>query len=410
MKKYRVITYWFLCILVIVSMQACGAGEVDSTPTVVKVQPEPTATHTPEPTSTATAIPTATITLTPTSTPQLLMVSQTPIALNRITVGNASYLELLTKLDPGTASDVLAFSTDGNNLASGLAKEAFWQELLGGNRIQIWDLSDSTLAHTIDIPGTLTSFSFEEDYLKIATCTNGVWYGCLGSEILQWQASDQSLVSKAGVKGLVYVFPPTDMPMVLHLSTTTYDNYQLWDLQNGKNEKIYDISQSLEWDAAMAHSPDGEHFAIGIGTVLKLYKTSTDQPILLDDPNDPNKKRYTAIVFSPDGSMLASGNGGGGIKLWKVSDGTGVRVLDGHTEMIDAMVFSADGTMLATISSDNSLRVWSVADGTSLLTVNGVCTGSGYKAARCSVAFSPTGTLIATVGWPDKNIQLWGIK
>jgi WD40 repeat protein len=411
MKKYRSATYWFLSILVIVSLQACGAGAVDSAPTPNEsIKPESTATYTPEPTSTATTVPTATITLTPTSTPQSVMVSQTPVALNKITAENASHLELLTKLDTDTQTDILAFSMDGNSLAAGLAKEAFWQELLGSNRIQIWDISEGQVAHTVDIPGTLTSLAYQDEFLKIATCTNGVWYGCLGSEILQWQASDQTLVSKAGVKGLVYVFPPKDMPTVLHLSTTTYDNYQLWDLQSGNFAKLYDISKSLEWDASMGYSSDGEHFAIGIGTVLKLYKTDSDQPVILEDPNETNKNRYTAIVFSPDGTTIASGNGGGNIKLWQASDGSVVRDLNGHTGAIDTLAFSADGTMLVSIAADNSLRVWNVSDGTSIFTTSGVCAGRGYKAARCYVAFSPTGTLIASIGWPDKNIFLWGIK
>ena len=409
MNKNRIVTCLFISI-VLVSLQACGAGETASTPTsTAGLLPEATMTESPQPTSTATLVPTATITLTPTPTPQSLMVSQTPVALTKITVDNMSRLELLTKLDPGFTSDVLAFSADGNSLASGLAKEAFWKELLGSNKIQVWNLADSSLAYTIEIPGTLSSFSYEDEYIKIATCTNGVWYGCLGSEILQWKASDQSLASKADVKGLVYVFPPKDMPMVLHLSTTSYDNYQLWDVGSGNPQKIYDIIQTLEWDASMAYSIDGEHFVIGIGTVLKLYATSSDQPVILEDPDDINKNRYTAMVFFPDGSILASGNGGGNIRLWQVSDGNVTQKFNGHTGAIDTMAFSADGSMLASISADNSLRIWNVADGTSV-TVDGVCSGKGYKAARCAVAFSPTGTLIATVGWPDKNIHLWGVR
>lgn len=368
-----------------------------------------TATAT-KPPSTATQVPTATITLTPTSTPQVMMVSQTPIPLNKITVENASQLELLTKLSPDIPSDVLAFSPDGTTLAAGLAKEAFWKELLGSNKIQIWDLSNSTLAHTIDIPGTLSSFSYEDGYLKVATCTKGAWYGCLGSEIFHWQPSDQSLESKGEVKGLVYVFPPKEMPTVLHLSTTVFDNYQLWNLEGGNPQKIYDIVQTTEWDAAMSYSIDGEHFVIGIGTSLKLYQTNSNQPIILEDPGDKNPKRYNAIVFSPDGSIIASGDTAGNIKLWQVSDGTILQKLNGHTAAIDTMAFSADGSMLISISADNTLRIWNVADGTSLITINDVCAGTGYKAARCAIAFSPTGTLIASVGWPDKNILLWGIR
>jgi WD40 repeat protein len=337
------------------------------------------------------------------------MIAGTPVPLHAINAENAAQIALLAKLEAAAQSDVLALSPDGTLLATGLAKEAFYKELLGSDKIQIWNLSNGSSDQTLQLPGVLSSMAFEGETLRLAACTKGFWYGCQESDILTWQASDPAPAAKTHVKGLVYAFPPTAMPMVLHLSTTSFDNYQLWETGTEAPQKLYDIIQTTEWDAAMAYSPDGEHFVIGIGTSIKLYGTDSDQPTLLEDPNNKNKSRFTAFAFAPDGSYLASGDGAGRIKFWQLPDGTFLRALEGHTGTIEGMSFSADGSLLATISSDNTVRVWRTSDGMLLSTLTGACSGSGYKAARCAVAYSPTGTLIVSVGWPDKKIFLWGI-
>lgn len=90
---------------------------------------------------------------------------------------------------------------------------------------------------------------------------------------------------------------------------------------------------------------------------------------------EPDTKPYCAGSFSPDGSYLAVGRepfgrGMWGIRVLGVEDGL-VRVYDtvtgavvgefyGHTGAVHQLVWSPDGSTLATVSADGTIIVWSV--------------------------------------------------
>ena len=74
----------------------------------------------------------------------------------------------------------------------------------------------------------------------------------------------------------------------------------------------------------------------------------------------------TAIAFSPDGSLLASGSGDTNIKLWNVKKGSFIETLRGNTSGVLALDFNDDGSRLVSGSGDklfggkSELIVWDV--------------------------------------------------
>ena len=76
-----------------------------------------------------------------------------------------------------------------------------------------------------------------------------------------------------------------------------------------------------------------------------------------------------SIMFSPDGTLLASGSSDMTVKLWEVSSGTNTITLTGHTDGVRSVSFSPDGTRLATGSADKSVKLWDVKTGANIDTL-----------------------------------------
>jgi WD40 repeat protein len=110
----------------------------------------------------------------------------------------------------------------------------------------------------------------------------------------------------------------------------------------------------------------------------------------------------SAVVFSPDGELLAS-CGLGEAFLWRVADHSLIAKLPHPWLNVWAVAFSPDHTRLATTCSDRAIRIWDTSDGHCLRTLR------GHGDEVWSVAFSPDGTRLAS-GGKDGSVLLWRVE
>ena len=145
-------------------------------------------------------------------------------------------------------------------------------------------------------------------------------------------------------------------------------------------------------------------------TVFSLHTFAQDFPhiVLEGHVQDVN-----SLAFSPDGSILASGNDEDAILLWDVNTGELLETFEGHTHGVDSVAFSPDGSILASGSGGSSvgeggtIYLWDIATRrlkNTLKLPNPLAKGRRITYTR--VAFSPDGSILAS-GIYDETIFLW---
>ncbi len=117
-------------------------------------------------------------------------------------------------------------------------------------------------------------------------------------------------------------------------------------------------------------SPEGTmSLTYGGGQAVRVRRTNDHEPVT------PPLRTGAAIVtaaFSPDGSMIATGDLDGHVMLWDIlkegNRGKPVWAASGrHVSRVLSLTFNAKGNALASTSEDNTARLWDVADGSPLV-------------------------------------------
>lgn len=129
---------------------------------------------------------------------------------------------------------------------------------------------------------------------------------------------------------------------------------------------------------AMACSPRGAKQTLcasgtGDGKIYLVNLIPDDRPLprpvlLLEHPIDAHRDGVTALAFSPDGTILASGAADGSIKLWRAEDGKLIYSFDAahgadspHQGAITSLALTPQ-SRLVSASRDNTLRVWNLRE------------------------------------------------
>ncbi|KAJ4076770.1 hypothetical protein NW756_012779 [Fusarium oxysporum] len=110
----------------------------------------------------------------------------------------------------------------------------------------------------------------------------------------------------------------------------------------------------------------------------------------------------SSVVFSKDGTLIASGSWDNTIKIWNMVTGEEERTLEGHTDWVNSVIFSNDGKLIASGSRDNTVKIWNMVTGEEEGTLK------GHTDSVNSVVFSNDGTLIAS-GSDDSTVKIWNV-
>lgn len=172
-------------------------------------------------------------------------------------------------------------------------------------------------------------------------------------------------------KSILYCFIFTFLLFILQSSNSAAQgpDYTTWDLPEGA---IARLGKGTVRD--IDYSPDGQVFAVASSVGIWLYDAHTYTEIaLLTGRNE----YVSAVAFSSDGNILASGGGGrstfdnGIVQLWDVTQRREIATLSGHSDRVESVVFSPEGHTLASADSETTLclstSVGTVSKGASIV-------------------------------------------
>ncbi len=289
--------------------------------------------------------------------------------------------------------DALAFSPDGNRLASDSAEH-----------LQVWDVQTGQIVRRIAMDGglLLRDAAFSPDGRYLAVAGGDMYLTGERSVVRIWDADTGALVHDLkGHVGIVncLAFSPDSRRLVSGASEDRA--IKVWDVRSGK--EALTLRGHSERVLAVAFSPDGRRIYSGAGDhsvrfwdATPLADTTVAELHILRGHTAP----VSRVAWSPDGKYVASGGLDGDVRLWDPEAGLAIRTVRGHKGgSVLAIQFSPDGGRLAAVGLVDDpqlpdylgqLKIWHVADGRELLAVR-----PDDLPPLHAAAFLPEGTSLA---------------
>ena len=174
-----------------------------------------------------------------------------------------------------------------------------------------------------------------------------------------------------------------------------FEWYHMWRLHHGEQSRLRGHTEAV---TALAFSPDDRLLASGSADqTVKLWDAVTGKEVR---SMRGHEKSVTCLAFSPDGKRLASGGADSTVKIWNTATGKELYSRKVHDASVTALAYSPDGRHVLSGSAKNVLRDWE-PDEDRISSLH-----QGHDEPITGVAFSPDGKTIASVsGSSDQKVR-----
>ncbi len=177
----------------------------------------------------------------------------------------------------------------------------------------------------------------------------------------------------AAMKLAIYLPDGTLLTAAANNAVTSWDFATNWKLERTIGSPD-DATQIVDRVSAIDFSHDGKVLATGSGEPsrsgeIKFWSVENGQ--LVRALKEPHSDCVYGIEFSPDDQQIASCGADRFVKVFNVGDGSFVRSFEGHTHHVLGVSWRADGRVLVSGGADSVVKVWNVRTGDQMFTVQG---------------------------------------
>jgi DNA-binding beta-propeller fold protein YncE/mono/diheme cytochrome c family protein len=243
----------------------------------------------------------------------------------------------------------LAWSPDGKLLAAGGGTPGAFGELV------LIDTATGAVVRTLDGHRDYVYFvAFSPDGKRLASCGYDrqirIWDTATGKPTGVLREHTEAVYAVA-----------FDSAGTLLASASADRSVKIWD--TAKGVRLYTITEPTDSVLTLAFRP-GSHVLVagGADKRLRAWRIDASAATLIG-----NTLAHTGsiirVVFSPDGSRLASASSSREVKIWNAETLTLERALPGQSDWVQSLAFSPDGRALALGRYDGTVSVFDPSTG-----------------------------------------------